>query len=68
LRNADPVRYSRVPDDPKASSLAVRTVIVILAVMALVAIYANVQRLRRAKIETVIVTPIATPSPSSTAK
>jgi hypothetical protein len=42
--------------------------IVVLAVMALVAIYANVQRLRRDKIETVIVTPIATPSPSPPVK
>jgi hypothetical protein len=35
---------------------------VILAVMAFVSIYANVQRWRRDKIETVIVTPAASPS------
>ena len=61
------VQYSPVPDDdPKASPLAIRAIIVVLATLALVAIYANVQRLRRDKIETVIVTPIATPSPSAT--
>ena len=53
-------------DDPKVSPLALRAIIVVLATLALVAIYANVQRLRRDKIETVIVTPIATPSPSAT--
>jgi hypothetical protein len=41
------------------------TMAVILVGMAVVAIYANVQRLRRDKIETVIVTPIATPTPSA---
>jgi len=57
--------YFAVPDDPKVSPLAIRAMIVVLATLALVAIYANVQRLRRDKIETVIVTPIATPSPSA---
>jgi hypothetical protein len=40
--------------------------IVIIVSMALLAIYSNVQRVRRSKIETVIVTPIATASPSAT--
>jgi hypothetical protein len=35
---------------------------VILAAMAFVSIYANVQRWRRDKIETVIVTPAASPN------
>lgn len=35
---------------------------VILGAMAFVSIYANVQRWRRDKIETVIVTPAASPS------
>jgi len=35
-------------------------------VMALVALYANVQRARRGKIETVTVTSLASPSPSAT--
>jgi hypothetical protein len=34
--------------------------IVILVAMGLVSLYSNVQRLRRSKIETVIVTPVAT--------
>jgi hypothetical protein len=57
-----------VSDNPKIPPLAVRAMILIIAMMALVAIYANIQRLRRDKIETVIVTPIATPSPSPTAQ
>jgi type II secretory pathway pseudopilin PulG len=36
--------------------------VVILAAMALVSLYSNVQRWRRSKIETVIVTPAASPS------
>jgi hypothetical protein len=55
-----------VPDDPKLPPIAVRAIIVIIVSMALLAIYSNVQRLRRSKIETVIVTPIATPSPTAT--
>jgi small neutral amino acid transporter SnatA (MarC family) len=39
--------------------------VVIVVTMALVAIYANVQKWRRDKLETVIVTPIATPSPAA---
>lgn len=38
--------------------------LVILAAMALLSIYANVQRWRRDKIEKVIFTPAATPSVS----
>ena len=39
--------------------------LVILVTMALLSVYANVQRLRRDKLETVIVTPIATPTPAN---
>ena len=40
---------------------------IILVSMALLALYSNVQKLRRDKIETVIVTPVApTPTPSPT--
>jgi hypothetical protein len=49
-------RFSRAPK----SALVI--MLVILAAMALVSIYANVQRWRRDKIETVIVTPVALPS------
>ena len=51
-------------DEEKISPPAKRAIIVVLAVMALLSLYANVQRFRRAKIETVIVTPVETPSPS----
>lgn len=37
---------------------------IILAGMAFVAIYANVQNWRRDKLETVIVTPVAEPTPA----
>ena len=37
---------------------------IIVAAMALLALYANVQKWRRDKIETVIVTPVSTPTPS----
>jgi hypothetical protein len=39
---------------------------IILVAMALLALYANVQKWRRNKIETVIVTPVATATPSPT--
>jgi len=54
-----------VPDDPQVPPTVLRAMIVILATFALVSIYANFQRLRRDKVETVIVTPIATPTPST---
>jgi len=56
-----------VPDDQKLPPTVFRAMIVILAVFALVSIYANLQRLRRDKVEKVIVTPIATPAPSTSA-
>jgi len=56
-----------VPDDPKLPPIAIRAMIIVLAAMLLVAIHANVQRFRRDKIETVIVTPMATPEPSPSA-
>jgi hypothetical protein len=40
---------------------------IILISLALLALYANVQKFRRDKIETVTVTPIATPTPSPSA-
>jgi hypothetical protein len=57
-----------VPDDPEAPNVAIRAIIVILVTMALLAIYSNVQKLRRDKLETIIVTPVATPSPSPGAR
>jgi len=43
---------------------AIVAMIVIVAVMAFVAIYANVQRWRRDKLEKVIIIPAASPTPS----
>jgi len=65
LRRRIAATYSPVPDHPKLPPIAIRAVVVMLAVFGLVAIYSNVQRFRRDKIETVIVTPIATPVPSA---
>jgi hypothetical protein len=42
-----------------------RLMLVIVIVLALVALYANVQRWRRSQLETVIFTPAQTASPSS---
>jgi hypothetical protein len=39
---------------------------IILIAMALLALYANIQKWRRNRIETVIVTPVATATPSPT--
>jgi uncharacterized protein involved in exopolysaccharide biosynthesis len=50
------------PPSPKAPTAALVVMAVILIGMLMVAIYSNVQRWRRDKIETVIVTPIPTPS------
>jgi hypothetical protein len=51
----------------RAPRLGVRLMIVILVGLALVAIYANVQKVRRDKIERVTITPAssATPAPKS---
>jgi hypothetical protein len=50
-------------DFSRAPRTGLRLMIVILIGLALVAIYANVQKLRRDKIERVIITPITTASP-----
>jgi len=55
----------REPDSSRVPKIAVRMMIVILIAMALVSLYSNVQRWRRDKIETVIVTPAASPSPTT---
>jgi hypothetical protein len=52
------------PVADKASKAALVTIIIVLAVMSLVAIHLNWIHWRRDKIEQVIVTPIATPTPS----
>jgi hypothetical protein len=56
-----------VADEPQISSAAIRAMIVILSVLALLAIYSHIQRARRDNLETVIVTPVMTPSPTPSA-
>jgi hypothetical protein len=50
------------PRSSRAPKSALAIMLVIVVAMVLVSIYANVQRWRRDKIETVIVTPVASPS------
>jgi hypothetical protein len=57
-----------VAEEDKISPRARRAIIVVFVVMALLAIYSNVQRNRREKLESAIVTPVETPSPSATAR
>ncbi|MGI8480796.1 MAG: hypothetical protein ACR2MF_01805 [Chthoniobacterales bacterium] len=55
-----------LPRPFRAPTGGVRLMIATVVVLALVALYANVQRARRGKIETVTVTSLASPSPSAT--
>jgi len=59
-----------VNSEPRVSKNVSRLMVGIVIGFALVALYANIQKLRRAKIETVIFTPAsaqsATPSPAPT--
>jgi hypothetical protein len=55
------VESSNGSENGAAPRLGVRLMIVILVGLALVAIYANVQKGRRDKIERVTITPAATP-------
>ena len=60
----------RMNPEPRVSKNVGRLMVGIVIGFALVALYANIQKLRRAKIETVIFTPgstqTATPSPTPT--
>jgi cell division septal protein FtsQ len=52
---------------PRASKSSLVLMLIIVASMALVAIFANIQRLRRSQVETVVVrsaTPLPSPLPS----
>ena len=55
-----------MPDESKVPKNAIRAIVVILVTMALLAIYSNIQRSRRNKLETVIVTPLTTPASTPT--
>jgi hypothetical protein len=52
-------------DLSRAPHTGVRLMIVILIGLALVAIYANVQKVRRDKIERVTITPVSTTTPAA---
>ena len=52
-------------DSSRAPRMGVRLMIVILIGLALVAIYANVQKVRRDKIERVTITPVLAATPAA---
>jgi hypothetical protein len=52
-------------DSTRAPRSGVRLMIIIVVAMALLAIYANVQKARRNEIEKVTIIPVATPPPAS---
>jgi hypothetical protein len=56
-------------DSSRAPRTGLRLMVAIVAGVALVALYANIQKLRRDKIEHVTITPVSTvtPAPSSPA-
>jgi hypothetical protein len=53
------------PDPSRAPRTGVRLMIVVFIGLALVAIYANVQKARRDKIEQVTITPVSTATPAA---
>ena len=55
----------RTAESNRAPRAGVRLMIIIVVAMALLAIYANVQKSRRSQIEKVTIIPIATPPPAS---
>jgi hypothetical protein len=59
---------SPAPRQPeRVPKVALKAMALILFIMLLLALYVNVQRWRRDKLETVIVTPAASPSPTAPA-
>lgn len=55
----------QAPDPSRAPRTGLRLMIVIFIGLALVAIYANVQKARRDKIEQVTITPVSTAAPAA---
>jgi hypothetical protein len=53
------------PKSERVPPYGIIVMAIILGAMALLALYANVQKFRRDKIESVIVTPAPTPTPST---
>jgi cell division septal protein FtsQ len=52
------------PPSERVPKIALKMMLIVLAAMLFVAIYSNVQRWRREKIENVIVTPEVAPTPT----
>jgi hypothetical protein len=52
-------------DSSNAPRIGIKLMIAILIGVALVALYANIQKLRRDKIEQVVVTPVSTATPAA---
>jgi hypothetical protein len=59
-----PPGENKPADTSRAPRFGVRLMIIIAAALALLAIYANVQKARRATIEKVTIIPVATATPS----
>jgi hypothetical protein len=52
-------------DSSHAPRIGIKVMIAILIGVALVALYANVQKVRRDKIEQVVITPVSTATPAA---
>lgn len=55
----------KAAESKRAPRAGVRLMIIIVVAMALLAIYANLQKARRNEIEKVTIIPVATPPPAS---
>ena len=56
-----------MPDEPHMPRSAIRAIMIIVGVMILLSLYANIQRLRRSRVETVVVKDVVTtPTPTVT--
>jgi hypothetical protein len=60
-----PEEQKNAAESNRAPRAGLRLMIIIVVAMALLAIYANVQKSRRNQIEKVTIIPIATPAPAS---
>ena len=52
-------------DSSNAPRIGIKLMIAIVIGVALVALYANIQKMRRDKIEQVVVTPVSIPTPAA---
>jgi len=58
-----PQQHAKKLRSPQVPRSAVMLMIIIVATLALVAIFANIQRLRRGQIETIVVVPASSTTP-----